>query len=228
MRMSIIEALVAVIAPHECLVCGVEDYVLCPWCAPDALPPLPPRCYKCRALSDGWRTCGKCRRTSALRAVVVRTDYASVAQQLIHDMKFERVRAAAEPIARSFDDDTLYIPDLAIVTEAPTASSRVRQRGYDQARCIAKELARQRGAVYQGLLRRVGQSRQVGASRSARREQAQHFFEVGNSPAVRGKDVFVVDDVLTTGATLEAAAYCLKKAGARTVTGIVFAQKTLN
>jgi len=98
----------------------------------------------------------------------------------------------------------------------------VRIRGYDQSQLIAKRLAKQLGLPYCRLLRRVGQTRQVGASRQQRKEQIQHAFQpTGNK--LTSQRVIVVDDILTTGATLEAAAAALKQAGASHVTAVVFA-----
>ena len=107
---------------------------------------------------------------------------------------------------------------------APTATSRVRQRGYDQAKLLARALARQAGLPYLDCLARVGQTHQVGATREQRLRQLQAAFRVRRPNAVRSAYLLLVDDVSTTGATLELAATILKSAGARRVDAIVFAQ----
>jgi predicted amidophosphoribosyltransferase len=94
-------------------------------------------------------------------------------------------------------------------------------RGYDQAQVIARELAKRRQLAYRQLLSRSGTFRQVGASRESRFSQLKGAFTAkGHTPS----HVLLVDDVLTTGASVESAAKELKRNGAKTVDVAVFAQ----
>ena len=104
----------------------------------------------------------------------------------------------------------------------PTATSRVRQRGYDQAALIAKAYAKAVHREYLPCLARLGQQHQRGAKRQARLEQLHQAYRATRS--VKGANVLLVDDVATTGASLQAAAQLLYQAGARRVDVIVFAQ----
>ncbi|HKR82318.1 MAG TPA: phosphoribosyltransferase family protein [Candidatus Saccharimonadales bacterium] len=111
-----------------------------------------------------------------------------------------------------------------VLVFVPTATSRVRQRGYDQARLIARELGRLHRIPLLPALVRVGQRRQVGASGEQRRRQLQDAFRVVRKPTLKGKHVVLVDDVVTSGATLEAAARVLHQAGAQRIDAAVFAR----
>ena len=74
------------------------------------------------------------------------------------------------------------------------------------------------------LLARVGQYRQVGASSDVRHQQMKHAFRVLHPEMVRGSQIILVDDVITTGSTIEAAALALRTAGAQDVVVVAFAQ----
>ncbi len=223
--MFIVERLISAIAPHVCIICGAEGEVVCAWCLPEIAPPIPERCYRCRAQTAHSQVCQKCRRQSRLGHVWVRTGYMDHARQLVHDFKFARKQAAAIPLARLMAECLPFLSDEVIVTHVPTATSRIRQRGYDHAVLLARALAREQKLPYAPLLLRQGKTRQVGASRKQRLGQLDGSFRPIKSEPLKGAHILLVDDIVTTGGTLEAAARCLKQAGAKQVDAVVFAQK---
>lgn len=218
-----LEALLSVFAPHECLGCGWEGSLLCRDCLPSTLPSVLPSCYRCHNVTRQGLVCGSCLVKTPLDGLKARTLHDGVAQQLIHALKFERAVAAAKPIASAMA--TLLPANIkgVLVVPVPTASSRVRQRGYDQAALLARYIAQQRDLSYKRALRRLTQTRQVGATRRQRLVQLQDAFMVPRSMNCVGKTIILVDDVLTTGSTLEATAGVLKAAGVARVYGLVFA-----
>lgn len=218
----ILHRLLSQLAPYECLGCTAEGQLLCRACSAQLLP-VPERCYRCQRLSSGNRTCQNCRHQSELYAVWARTAYSGLAKDLVWRLKFSGAQAAAHQMAEFI---TLP-PDLdrmAIFVPVPTATSRVRRRGYDQAQLLAKALARSYHQSYVPCLRRSGQQHQVGATRQQRITQLQAAYRCISPQWIAGRHIILVDDVLTTGATLEAAAKILKQAGAARISGLVFAQ----
>ncbi|HEX3568543.1 MAG TPA: phosphoribosyltransferase family protein [Candidatus Saccharimonadales bacterium] len=141
---------------------------------------------------------------------------------MIAGLKFARAQAAAADIAMQMAH---LHADMAptVITHLPTASRRIRLRGYDQSALIARSLAQQLRIPYIPLLIRMSQHRQVGESRAARQAAARNLFRAKTMPLVRRAHVLVVDDVITTGASLEAAASVLRAAGAARVDAITFA-----
>ena len=223
--MTVIERFLNLIAPFACLDCGEEGSLWCVNCEAGNRS-IPSRCYRCLKLTEEFRTCPSCRASSDLAQVWVAAAYEGTPKSLVRHLKFERARAAANDVARALERQlgAHAASGGYIISAVPTAASRARHRGYDQAELIARALARRTGLPWKTLLARSGSARQLGASRQQRRTQLQEAFRPQHAHLFAGKNVLLVDDVLTTGATLEAAAQTLKKAGARRVSAIVFVQ----
>lgn len=224
--MSLVDALISAIVPYECLGCGAEGRLLCLACAAE-LQPAFPCCYRCRAPSQGCLTCADCQTVSALQRVMAAVTYEQLAKNLIWKLKFGHAQRAAKEVAALMggamdrQDDPA---DSFLIVPVPTATTRIRQRGYDQARLLARELARLTRQPYVDALARQNQAHQVGASRHQRLEQLTGAFRVTKHRAVRDARILLIDDVVTTGATLESAALALRAAGARQIEALVFAQ----
>lgn len=221
-----IEAILNTIAPHSCLVCKRQGYALCPACYLDVITEVPPRCVKCLALTKDYEVCSKCRSRIPLKNVWVVSEYQGHIKLAIKRFKFERKRALARPLANLLCDSLPYFKFRPIIVPIPTASSRLRLRGYDHAGLLAKELSRLTGLKHIDLLRRLGQTRQVGAKRVKRLEQLDGAFRTIRQGYVEGEHILLVDDVVTTGSTLIVAAKELKKAGAKSVSAVVLAHRS--
>lgn len=222
--MKIIEGLLNLIAPHDCLVCKKEGVLLCEACVVQTCLPIPERCYRCKKHSSDYAVCQTCRKSSSLHHVWARMEYNNVAKQLIHKLKFQSARSAATIMAEMMYEVLPILPSGTTVSYIPTATIRKRQRGFDHAKLIATELAEILGLRASALLVRSGQTRQLGSNREQRLKQLQGAF-IARSNNVAGACVVLVDDIVTTGASLESAAAELKKQGAKKVYAITFAQK---
>ncbi len=221
--LDFIDTLISYVAPHECLACGTEGQVLCSYCR-QFLPDMPPGCYKCGAESASYAVCETCNEASGLQNVWVRTPYEGFAQELVQRLKFERAYSVSTTIAVSLLDSFAYLlPVGAVIVPIPTASSRVRARGYDQSVLIAKAFAKRVKLPYSTALSRIGQHRQTGNKRTHRLMQLEQVFEVKNH-TLKNKPIILIDDVLTTGATIESAASALRKAGFEHISAMTFAR----
>lgn len=115
--------------------------------------------------------------------------------------------------------------NIDLIVPVPAAPQRFRQRGYNPAQLLARELARELHLPLVDALAHLGNQRQVGAGRTQRLAQAEQAFAVAKSNPIVGARVLLVDDVVTTGATLSACAGALKAVGAKTVWAAVAVAK---
>lgn len=221
--MSLLDRLTSVFSPYDCLNCGREGALLCDDCGARLKTPAG-CCFRCGQLTDGSLTCDSCQQTTALLRVQAATYYSDVAKSLIWQLKFQGAQAVAPLLAKRMAERLAIAQEPAIITHIPTATSRVRSRGYDQAGLVARAFAREVYLPHLSLLARVGQQHQVGADRRQRLTQLAGAFRVTQPNLVRGQHIIIVDDVLTTGATLMAATQVLNAAGARRVESAVFAR----
>ncbi len=230
--MSVLESAIGWLAPATCVGCGVEGSALCISCSATEILPHGQRCWRCGAISEGGRTCKRCRQVGSPRYVWISTDYEGVAKKLVQKYKFGQLRAVATSIATvmaetflSFNSDAEIGKLDYLVVAVPTATSRVRQRSFDHAGLLAKSVARRLRLQSCPALGRIGQARQLGTSRSVRLAQPAGSYFIRDAKAINGRNVLLIDDVLTTGATLQAATSALRRAGAKRVDALVFAKR---
>lgn len=158
--------------------------------------------------------------------VLAALDYAYPWDGLIHRFKYRDAPELARPLAQRLWSvvqaawaQGLPQPDLLV--PVPLSAARLRERGYNQAWELARRLSRLAGipARPDVLLRLVDAPHQQGLPRAQRLQQARGAYAVAPRamPSLRGHRVALVDDVLTTGATAQAAASALLRAGAADV-----------
>lgn len=224
MNISPLESLLSFLAPSDCVICKSESDMLCVSCRNEIFSTPESRCYLCNKLTKQQQVCRTCSVRSSLRRVWWLSDYADTTKQLVKEMKFHRKRFFAREFASILADSLPYIPDEVVVVPIPTAHTRVRQRGFDQAVVLAQQFAGCRGLAYGPLLRRLHQNDQIGKSRAERYRQMQNSFALTVKPSPN-TTFLLVDDVLTTGATLESAAKLLRRHGAAHVDACVIARR---
>ncbi len=175
----------------------------CPACGAPALGEL---CAPCAASLAG----GKERFVvNPPAGVVAAVGYEGVARDLVTGLKYRNQRRAAGLLARLLAE-RLGPVRVDVVTWAPTGSARRQRRGFDQAELVARCLSRELKVPCRRLLHRRHGAAQTGRSR---RERLFGPVFVAR-PSRRPRRVLLVDDVVTTGATLHAAAHALRLAGA--------------
>ena len=215
------------IFPVDCLGCGRQGRFLCESCE-TSLPRLEqPFCSICAA-PGAERLCHWC--VAAPPAIDgIRAPYLmrGAARDLVHGLKYRNLKASAPEIARLLGDflQPNSMPANVLVP-VPLHSRRERERGFNQAALLTRELSRLAGMpVESRALRRTRDTPpQVSLdSHEGRSNNIEGAFHC--APGLEGRSVLLVDDVVTTGATMSACAGALKDAGARSVWGLALARQ---
>jgi ComF family protein len=233
--------LAAVLAP-PCAVCSALldeplSGCVCTACWRSILPITPPICDRCgdplarrdqSPLPNPQSLCSQC--CAAESAVVTRAravgEYEGTLREIIHALKYSGRHSLARPLAeRMRERGRELLEEIDCVVPVPLHWRREYQRGFNQAREIARHL----GPPVVEALRRCRATRaQIELAADRRRENVAGAFAVRRGwlrdPAIRGKAVLLIDDVSTTGATLESCAAVLKDRGASEVFALTAAR----
>jgi ComF family protein len=227
--LSILAASLAAALPQDCLLCGAAgvEYLLCAACAADL--PRPPACHCpiCGEAVPSASPCGAClNKPPAFDATVVAFRYAFPVDKLVQALKYGHRLAIADYFAAAMLSGQR--PDSDLVIPLPLSRERLRQRGFNQAVEIARPRARALGLplLLDGCARVLDTAAQATLPWQARRKNVRHAFECAVDLA--GKWAIVVDDVMTSGATLDEFASVLKVHGATRVTNWVAARALRN
>jgi len=215
------------IIEHRCLLCDerCEGQPLCSPCEAD-LPWLDGRCTVCAVpLPSRGLVCGEClKRPPSYDHVEVPWRFAFPVDALItrfkHQARWPYGRLLGERLAHHLEHafaDGLPRPDLLL--PVPLARRRLRQRGFNQAQMLADWLSRPLGIATDArvLDRVLDTPAQQQLDAATRRRNLRQAFAIATGADVKGRHLALVDDVLTTGATAEALARLLKRAGAERV-----------
>lgn len=215
--------------PDSCRLCGaLGAETVCPLCHDSILQPVH-RCTQCALpLATGTLCCGACLRdTPPYARTVTLGDYAAPQAGLVTALKYRAELPIARWLAQQLASAALRELEPAerpaLLLPVPLSRSRLQARGFNQAWEIARHLAAPLDCAANPMVlqRSRDTTPQPGLSLRARRANLRNAFTLHAPEAIRGVHVGLVDDVMTSGATLHAAARLLMRHGAARVTLLV-------
>ena len=211
--------LLDLVFPRTCAGCGREGGYLCDECE-DAIPRLePPQCNVCSAPSRA-ALCAWCRSANQpFNGITAPYRWTGVVQELVYSLKYRNVRASAPRLAELMSAHLMgKSMDADIIAPVPLHPSRERERGYNQSELLARQVSSSTEIPMDPeLLARLRNTppQVTMTSPEERRQNVVGAFEcVGDA---QGKRVLLIDDVVTSGATVAECSAQLRKAGAATI-----------
>jgi ComF family protein len=215
--------------PRWCLGCGREGDFICSACLNSQARIMPPLCPRCGQPQLNNIICPACTGWQAsIDGIRAPFKFDGVIRQAIHELKYNNLRAMAAFLGQMLGDYLAAKPLPAeVLVPVPLHPRRLRERGYNQSRLLARELAKLSGlALVDDCLVRerhtVPQARTPSVD-ERRRNVAEAF--ACRDRRLEGRAVLLIDDVATSGATLDACARALKEKGAGSVWGLVIAKE---
>lgn len=233
---TLVDSGLSLLFPPRCVGCEAWGWSLCPHCAQQVEPIGEAICWECgRPQGRAVAQCGVCRQDAEQASLTkprmtrIAAHHKEPLSQAIYGLKYRGHRELAPILARYLFalllNDSWAEPYRTVdgVIPVPLHVDRQRERGYNHAELLAKAFCAQMQLPLQSgwLIRRRATHTQVGLSAAERRTNVAQAFVA--HPAVQGKRVIVLDDVYTTGATLNACAEALVMAGASAVYGLTLA-----
>ncbi|MFC2007623.1 ComF family protein [Chloroflexota bacterium] len=218
-----------ILFPKYCVGCGKEGGFVCPSCCQSLSRITPPVCPKCGKPQTDELLCHDCTDWQAsIDGIRSPLAFEGAIRQAIHQLKYRNLRALTSPLAVLLEDYLMANPLPAeVLVPVPLHPRRLRERGYNQSGHLARELGKliKTAVVDDCLVRQRHTSPQATTSNvEERRSNISDAFTC-NDHRLQGKQVLLIDDVATSGATLDACAAAVKASGAASVWGLVMARE---
>ncbi len=222
---KIINFVLSLIFPVECLGCDREDTYLCDECL------LKIKTYDRPPMFEHPLT--------YLSGVVYAADYRQpLLQKTLHNFKFKFIKELAQPLAKIlaafWENNNVVLaqnfapPPIAnpLIIPVPLNKKRLLERGFNQAELIAKIFAEHFNypLLTNAVVRQKNTPHQVGLNKKERLTNVQNAFQITSPELIKNRVVILIDDVVTTGSTLEEIAKVLKETGAKAVWGLTVAK----
>ncbi len=225
--------------PSFCHICReplerTGEKIVCGECLAKLAPrdgPICPRCGRFHSGSGGDHLCARCLGQAPAFAVHRSCGvYGGTLKDIILLFKYRKFAPLSKPLARFADtclagDEPLW-ENADLLVPVPLHPSRRRERGFNQARLLARDLGARRGldVLTGALVKTTNRPAQAGLRAADRERNVRSAYSVRHADKVRGRTLIVIDDVTTTGATIRECARVLKKAGAKEIRAITLAQ----
>ena len=223
------------IFPKFCLNCNKEGQYICPDCFNRIKTNTFPVCYKCEKRSLYSITCDKCKQKASLDGIIIANSWEDeLLRQIIYEFKYRFIKDLCKTLGQTLinyvkKDYKTLINNNTILAFVPLHKKRQIWRGFNQAELLAREVAGSLNLPLTNLLQRTRNTNPQAEikSQDKRKNNINQAFILNNNvnlPSFKNKTIILIDDICTTGATLEECAKALKSLKPKEIWGLVLAR----
>lgn len=214
------------IFPKKCVLCGEFGEYFCKDCYSRIEYVDAPVCPVCQRQAIGGKTHPGCARRYSLDGLVIGCRYRDAVKKAIAKVKYRWVYDIEKVLVDLLVSQIwkFDLPGDLVLVPVPLHKKRKNWRGFNQAEILAEDLSKKFGVEYSDTMIRIIETKtQVGLKKDERKKNVKGAFRLKDGAWVKGKNILLVDDVYTSGATMAECARVLKRAGAKCVWGIAIA-----
>lgn len=224
-----LERIIDLIYPKVCINCGKYGLYLCESCYKDIDLCKTDMCFYCLRLSKKARICESCKskNKSSLNSIWWCGHYKGVLKEIIHNLKYDGVIELSDILSSIMVSRVVKINDINsfVLVPVPIHRKKIVQRGFNQSELLARNISKTLDIKGGLALSRIKNTKtQVGLKRKQRIDNVFGSIVCTDKELIDGQKVLLIDDVATTGATLNECAKVLKQNGAKAVYALVVAR----
>ena len=222
------------IFPKRCVCCRKHGYYICEKCFAYLSFDTKPLCLFCDKPSFNSLTHPVCRKKFTIDGCFSAVSYNKTAKKLIYSFKYKPYLSDLKNLLLELFYESIIQKEMFmklmgegswLIVPIPLSDSKLRKRGYNQAEILAFELSKRLNIPRKNLLKRVKDTKsQFKLTKKEREKNIKGAFSCNQKSVIRNQNVFLIDDVVTSGATLMEASNILKRNGAKRVIGLTFAR----
>ncbi len=214
-----LKAIIDILFPEYCLLCGKPGSLICDYCDKKLIPSLP-ECYKCRRLSSCYRTHTKCLDKYSLSSVFWAWQYNSLSSKFIKTLKYKGASSISDELTdllvkRIKETKFLQQFEDPLLVPIPLHKKKERERGFNQAFLIGELISKKLNIPIDNnlLFRQIYSRAQAEKDKTQRKflSEETFVFDINRyENKYHKKDIILIDDVITTGTTLDMAGMSIK------------------
>lgn len=224
---KVVKLFADIVFPIECVGCGQSSEFLCSSCVSKIKMFPVQTCHYCRKPQAFGKTCDQCANKNRLDGLFILGPYDQpILKEAIHAWKHERVKEIGNILGLRLADRLAhsFFQENSVIAHIPLRKPRQFDRGFNQSEQLAHILSKKFEIPLKSLLIKIKDTEpQSSLNREQRLQNIRGVFTLAKDAKLNGENIILIDDITTTGATLEEACLTLKKSGAKSVWGITLA-----
>lgn len=227
MSLAILDLINTIILPEYCIICGKSGPYICGYCLKHSLKVnFQNICHVCGKTTYTRSLHKECEDSTNVSKLYFFCEYNKAAKKVVETVKYGGSFAVIEVLATNmvkYINFVGYSADNLVITSVPSHWNKKNIRGFNQSELLAKKISAKLGVEYKTLLKKVKNTKkQAGTTKNLRNTTQRNTFAVNAN--IIPENVMIIDDVHTTGATLNECASILAKYGAKTIVGYTFSK----